>query len=71
MAVVIKEWNLLEEGKPFKEVRKYPILFDKSCRGYMEKDANCLSAKKCHEPKIVFSFYVVLFLVLCCLLFRK
>lgn len=41
-------------------MRKYPVLYEKSHKGYMEIGANCLSAKKNQEPKIVFSIYVVL-----------
>ena len=35
---------------------KYSILFDKSYKGYMEKDTNCLTVKTYHESKISFYF---------------
>ena len=37
-----------------KEVRKYPILYGKSCKCYMMKDANNLSVKRCYETIEVF-----------------
>lgn len=39
MAVVKKILNLLKEEELIEEVRKHPVLYDKSQQGYMEKDA--------------------------------
>ena len=36
-------------------MRKYIVLYNENLKGYLEKDANCLSAKEYKEPKIIFS----------------
>ena len=41
MAVVKKSLNLLGEEELTEEVNKYPVLYDKCHKGYMEKDALC------------------------------
>ena len=38
MAVFKKSLNLLEKEELVEEVRKYPVLYDKSHRWYTEKD---------------------------------
>ena len=38
MAVVKKSLNLLEESELTEEVREYSVLYDKSHKGYMEKE---------------------------------
>ena len=53
---------LIGGKKLHEEIRKYPILYNKSCKGYMVKNANCcFSAKRYHETKLSILFYVVLF----------
>ena len=39
MAAVKRSLNLLEEEELTEEVRKYPVLYDKNYKVYMEKDA--------------------------------
>ena len=41
MAVVKKSLHLLEEEELTEEVNKYPVLYDKCQKGYIEKDALC------------------------------
>ena len=54
MAIVREKFKFIGAEKFAKEVRKYPALYDKSRKSYMEKDSNYHSAKKCQETKIVF-----------------
>ena len=46
----------MQERKLPPKVRKYPILFWKSDKDHMEKDASCRSTRKYHKPKNIFSF---------------
>ena len=59
MAIVREKFKFIGAEKFAKEVRKYPALYDKSRKSYMEKDSNYHSAKKCQETKIVFFSYVL------------
>ena len=56
MAIVREKFKFIGAEKFAKEVRKYPALYDKSRKSYMEKDSNYHSAKKSvKKPKLYFS----------------
>ena len=42
----------MEDKKSPEEVRKYPALYDKNYKGYMEKNGYYYYAKRDHESKI-------------------
>ena len=51
MAVPKNSLNLLEEEELTEEVRKYSVLYDKSHKGYMEKDAVNKKKSGCKKKK--------------------